>query len=89
MGIAGLVLGILGAVGAFIPVVNFFSWFFCVIGIVLSALGMSKAKKDGKPTGSATAGLVLSIIGLAIAIPFAICAICVGSAAAGLGALAL
>jgi len=81
MGITGLVLGILGAVGAFIPVVNFFSWVLCVIGIVVSAIGMSKAKKDGKPTGSATAGLVLSIIGLVIAMPFAICAICVSTAA--------
>ena len=36
-------------------------------GIILGAFGMSKAKKTGKGKGVATAGLVLSIIGVAIA----------------------
>jgi hypothetical protein len=37
-----------------------------VIGIVLSVLGKLARKKAGKPTGIATAGFVLSIIGTAL-----------------------
>ncbi|MCL2193124.1 MAG: hypothetical protein FWB78_06990 [Treponema sp.] len=83
MGIAGLVLGILGAIGGWIPGLSFFAWLFALIGIVLSAVGRSKAKKEGQPTGAATAGLVLSIIGLVIALSGLLClVVCVGGLAA-------
>ena len=82
MGVAGLVLGILSAIGGWIPGVNFFAWAFGIIGIVLSAIGRSSASKAGKPTGIATAGLVLSIIGTIFSFIGLICtAICVAGAA--------
>jgi hypothetical protein len=85
MGVAGLVLGILGAICAFIPGVNLFGWVFALIGIVLSAVGMSKAKKANQSSGVSVAGLVLSIVGFAIALPMFLCAVACASAAGASG----
>ncbi|MDR0908169.1 MAG: hypothetical protein LBM77_00230 [Spirochaetaceae bacterium] len=85
MGIAGLVLGILSAIGGWIPVLNYFAWAFGIIGIILSALGRKKAKAASESTGVATAGLVLSIIGLVISVIGLLCTVICVSAAAGLG----
>jgi uncharacterized membrane protein len=82
MGIAGLVLGILAAIGGWIPGVSYVSWLLAIIGIVLSAISLSKAKKENQPSGASVAGLVLSIIGLVISVIGLLCtAICVGAAA--------
>jgi len=84
MAVAGLVLGIVSAVFAWVPGVNFVAWVAGIVGIILSV----KARK-ASPSGMATAGLVLSIIGTALGIVGLICAIaaiCVGAAALG-GAL--
>jgi len=86
MGVAGLVLGILSAIGGWIPGVNYFAWLFGIIGIVLSAIGRSKAVKENQSTGTATAGLVLSIIGTVIALIGVICTVACLGAAASLGA---
>jgi hypothetical protein len=87
MGVAGLVLGILSAIGGWIPGLNYFAWLFAIIGIVISAIARSKAAKANEPTGIATAGLVLSIIGLAISLLGVICTVlCIGAlGAAGAG----
>ncbi|WP_461247123.1 hypothetical protein [Treponema sp. R6D11] len=83
MAVAGLILGILSLVGGGIPVVNAFPlWLLGLVGIILSAIARSKAKKEGQPTGTATAGLVLSIIGFVFAfITFLACAVCAGAVA--------
>ena len=83
MAVAGLVLGILSLVGGGIPVVNTFPmWLLGLVGIILSAIARSKAKKEGQPTGTATAGLVLSIIGFTFAlIVFIACLACAGAIA--------
>ena len=70
MAVAGLVLGIISAAGAFIPFFNFIAWVCGIVGIILSV----KARKV-QPSGMATAGLVLSIIGTALAVVGLICAI--------------
>jgi hypothetical protein len=86
MGIAGLVLGILAAIGGWIPVFSYIAWLLAIAGIVLSALGLSKAKKANSSTGVCIAGLVLSIIGLVISLIGLLCTtICLGAAAAGMG----
>ena len=91
MAVAGLVLGILSAVGGFIPILNWFAWVFGITGIILSIRGKKQAKAENQPTGTATAGLVLSIIGTVIAFSGFICAVvcvaCLGAAGAGLGGL--
>jgi FtsH-binding integral membrane protein len=82
MGIAGLILGILSAIGGWIPPISYIAWLLAIIGIILSATAMKKAKKENQPTGIAVAGLVLSIIGLVIALIGLLCtALCVAAAA--------
>ena len=59
-----MVLGIIGLVLCFIP---FLGWLCALVGVILGALGISKAKKIGGK-GMAIAGLVCGIVGLAIGI---------------------
>lgn len=66
MSIAGLVLGIAAIVVAFIPGISWLAWICGVVGIVLSAVAISQAKKAGEKSGMAVAGLVLSIISIAL-----------------------
>ena len=85
MAVAGLVLGILSLIGGWIPGVNVFPmWVLGIIGIILSSMARSKARKEGQPTATATAGLVLSIIGTIMAlIAWLACIICAGVLGAG------
>ena len=78
MDVAGLVLGILSIIGGSIPVANAFPmWLFGIVGIVISSIARSR-----QPSGLATAGLVLSIIGTILAfITFLACAVCAAGAA--------
>ena len=64
MAIAALVCGILGIVGGFIPVVNYFTLVLAILGIVfgVKARKQSAEAQDGKQ-GMATAGLVCGIVG--------------------------
>jgi len=64
MAAAGLILGILSIAGNGIPALRNYIWLFGIMGIIFSAVARSKAKKEGEPTGMATAGLILSIIGI-------------------------
>ena len=69
LSIAALVLGILGIVGGFIPVVCYFTTICAILGIILGVKGrqMSVAA-TGSASGLATAGLVLGIVGTAFAV---------------------
>lgn len=69
MGTAGFVCGLIGLVFSIIPLIGIVAWPLVIIGIVLSAVGMSHANR-GRATnkGLATAGLVVSVIGLVICI---------------------
>jgi hypothetical protein len=88
MGVAGLVLGIISAVGGFIPGLNYIAWAIGIVGIILSVIARNNAKKANQPTSQATAGLVLSIIGTALAfIGLLVCVACVGAAASSFGGL--
>jgi hypothetical protein len=84
MAAAGLILGILSLVGGGTPVVNAFPlWLLGLVGIILSAIARSNAKKANQPTGVATAGLVLSIIGFSFAFIMFVCIVCVAGAVLG------
>jgi len=79
MAVAGLVLGIISIVGGIIPGLNVFPmWLAGIVGIILSAIARKREK-----TTIATAGLILSIIGTALALIFWIACICIAGAAAG------
>lgn len=86
MGIAALVLGIISVVIAVaVPYLGWIGIIVGIIGIILAAI----AKKNGEG-GIATAGLVLSIIGAALAlILYLACAACVSSVAREIGNLDL
>ena len=81
MSIAGLVLGILGLVGGFIPFVNYFTTVCAILGLIFAAIGMKRSKLAyGHANGLAVAGLVLSIIGTSFAAIGVLCTIaCMGS----------
>ena len=68
LGIAGMILGIVGLVCAFIPCMEFWAILLCIVGIILSGISLSKAKKANAPKGNAKAGLVTSIIGAVVAV---------------------
>lgn len=81
MGIASLVLGIIAViVGLFSAgALGWLGAILAIIGIILGAL----AKKNPEKKGIATAGLVLSIIGLILSLLLYIaCIACIGGLAA-------
>lgn len=84
MSIVALVCGILGIVGAWIPVVCYITLVLSIVGIVFGVKGRKAAAENEK--GLATAGLVLGIIGTAFAVIGVICAICAIAGLAALGA---
>jgi hypothetical protein len=69
LGTAGFVLGIIGLVFSFIPLIGIIAWPLVILGVIFSAVGFSKASK-GRATnkGLAIAGLVVSIVGLVICV---------------------
>ena len=77
LSIAALVLGILGIVGGFIPVVCYFTTICAILGIILGVKGRQmRVAATGSASGLATAGLVLGIVGTAFAVLGLICTVC-------------
>jgi hypothetical protein len=69
MGVASLVLGIVGLVFSFMPVIGVIAWPLVILGVVFGAVGISKAAKEpGTPKGTAVAGLTCSLVGLLICV---------------------
>lgn len=66
LGIAGMILGILGLIAAFNPCIAPGAIVLCLVGLILSAVSVSKAGKANAPKGMGIAGLVTSIIGTII-----------------------
>jgi hypothetical protein len=73
LGTAGFVVGLIGLLISFIPLVGVVAWPLVVLGIIFSAVGISKAVK-GRATnkGLAITGLIVSIIGLVVCIVWAL-----------------
>lgn len=69
LGTAGFVVGLIGLLFSFIPLIGVVAWPLVILGIIFSAVGISKAAK-GRATnkGLAIAGLVVSIAGLVVCI---------------------
>jgi hypothetical protein len=64
MALAGMVLGIIGVAGFWIPFVGFVC---AILAIIFSAIGMAKAKHvGGAGKGKAVAGLVMGIAAIVI-----------------------
>lgn len=81
LSVAALILGILGIIGGWIPVVGYFTTVCAVLGIILGVKGRAKSiAAQGKASGLATAGLVLGIIGTAFAVLGLLCTVVCGAA---------
>lgn len=62
MAIAGFVLGIIALLTSFLPIINNFSFFLAILGMIFGIVGMvgiSKGKKSGK--GLAIAAIVICV----------------------------
>ena len=72
LGTAGFVLGLVGLVFSFVPIIGIVAWPLVIVGLVLSIIGIARAS-SGKATnkGLAIAGAVLSVVGLVICILYA------------------
>lgn len=68
LAIAGFVLGLLGFLGAFIPVINIGGMVLGVVGAILAGIGLAKARTTGAGKGMAIAGLMLGVLALVIGI---------------------
>jgi hypothetical protein len=73
LGTSGFIVGLIGLVLSFIPLIGVVAWPLVILGIILSSVGIAKAAK-GRATnkGLAITGLVVSIIGLVICIVWAV-----------------
>jgi hypothetical protein len=68
LAVAGFVLGLLGFLGSFIPIVNIGAIVLAVIGLVLAGVGLARSKAAQAGKGLAIAGLILSVLAIIIAI---------------------
>jgi hypothetical protein len=69
LGTAGFVLGLVGLVFAFIPLIGVIAWPLTILGLIFGILGITRASRgqaDNK--GLAITGVVLSAIGLVICV---------------------
>jgi hypothetical protein len=69
LGTAGFVLGLIGLLFSFIPLIGVVAWPMVILGLVFSLVGFSRAR-SGQATnkGLALTGAILSVIGLLICI---------------------
>lgn len=72
LGTAGFVLGLVGLIFAFIPLIGVVAWPLTILGLVFGIIGTVRARSGAANNkGIAISGLVLSIIGLVICIIWA------------------
>ena len=83
--VAGLVFGILSAIGVFFfwhPILDIFVLIFSILAIALGAAGMKRAKQNGESAGMGIAGLVCGILGLVFSAVGLVCwGLCIGTIA--------
>jgi MmpS family membrane protein len=69
VGTAGFVLGLVGFLVSFIPLVGVVAWPLVILGLVLSLVGFARANKGiATNKGLAVAGAVLSVLGLIVCV---------------------
>ncbi len=81
MAVASLVLGIISLVFLFFGPLAWIGGIVGVIGIILGAIARKKLKAENQATGTATAGMVMSIIGTVLTAIITIA--CIACIAAG------
>ena len=69
LGTAGFVLGLIGLVFAPIPLIGVVAWPLCVLGLILSAVGVARVRsRKATNKGLSIAGIVVSLLGLVVCI---------------------
>lgn len=69
LGLTGFILGLVGLCFSPIPLIGVVAWPLVIIGLIFSIIGIRVAKKhNAKHRGKSIAGLVCSIVGLAVCI---------------------
>lgn len=68
LAVAGFILGLLGLLGSFIPVVNIGAIIIAVVGLALASVGLVRSKTVRAGKGLAVAGLILGVLAIIIAI---------------------
>lgn len=72
LGTAGFVLGLVGLLFSFIPIVGVVAWPLVIVGLILGLLGLAKANRgQANNKGLAIAGIALSAVGLVVCILWA------------------
>lgn len=67
-GIAGLVIGILSLMFAFIPCLGLWAMIPAIVGIILSSLSLHRVSKAGASKSISLAGLICSALALLVAL---------------------
>ena len=68
-GVTSMVLGIIGLIFSFIPIIRLIAWPLVILGIIFGGVGINTAGQvPGMPKATAIAGLACSLVGLAICI---------------------
>ncbi|MGH3585493.1 MAG: DUF4352 domain-containing protein [Pseudonocardia sp.] len=72
LGTAGFVLGLIGLLFSFIPLIGIIAWPLVLLGVILSGIGLSRAR-GGRATnpGLAIAGVACSVLGLLVCVGYA------------------
>jgi hypothetical protein len=74
-GVTALVLGIVGLALSFVPLIGIVAWPLVILGIIFGAVGRGRVtRRLASNGGQATAGLVLSILGLVVCLLWLIAA---------------
>lgn len=68
MGIASLVIGIVGLIMSFIPCIGTYAFLPVIAGLVLGIIDMKQQKQKKQPHGISVAGIVLNAVALIIII---------------------
>lgn len=65
---AGFVLGLLGLIFSFIPVIGVIAWPLVILGFIFAVIGFMRVRKGAPNKGLSIAGIVCSVIGLVVCI---------------------
>lgn len=69
LGTSGFVLGLIGLVFSFLPVIGVVAWPLVILGLVFSLLGFFRARRGAASNkGLSIAGIVVSVVGLVVCI---------------------
>ncbi|WP_433872208.1 hypothetical protein [Saccharopolyspora sp. CA-218241] len=71
-GITALVLGVVGLLFSFIPIIGVIAWPLVILGLIFGGLGLNRALKGRADKGLPIAGLATSLVGLLICILYAV-----------------